>query len=198
MTIFFARFDNAIHRHAAWNNPIFEAFRSAEKPWPGWKFIQVIGPDYLFVTKRFPSILSLLIARVTDEKLRSLLVGILHSELGSGDFRTAHYRLFENLLHIAGLSNYSTENVRASTKGLVDGLRKIYRDRPLLVALGAQYTLEAQAENMLTQLHEGFRDIEKNSGPLDFFKVHQVEEINHIAAMRPALRRRRRIRMKIH
>jgi pyrroloquinoline quinone (PQQ) biosynthesis protein C len=140
----------------------------------------------------FPSILSKLIARVKDEQLRFLLVGILYSELGSGEFESAHFMLFRKLLEQAGVHVANLQDVptREATRNLISGLYQIYEHDPFLVALGAQYILEAQADNMLTQIRDGFAKLDRLKGrPLQFFVVHSVEEPKHISAMRDCINR---------
>jgi pyrroloquinoline quinone (PQQ) biosynthesis protein C len=116
------------------------------------------------------------------------LVRILYEELGSGDFEKAHFQLFRSVLEKVEAGDIKEERRqrKRETLALVDGLAEIYRDRELFVALGAQYALEFQAENMLNQLHEGFSKVIRD-GELEFFQVHWTQEVGHIQAMRECL-----------
>jgi pyrroloquinoline quinone (PQQ) biosynthesis protein C len=184
----FLRIDETIRRSKAWDNPLFQEFRSPQLRWPGWPIARVVGPEYFYVTRTFPKILSILVARVDSEQLRAYLVRILYEELGSGDLKNAHFQLFRSVLEKAGADHIEGKRRqrKRETLALVDGLTKIYRDRELSVALGAQYALEFQAENMLSQLYEGFSKVIRDRR-LEFFEVHWTQEVGHIQTMRECL-----------
>ena len=76
------------------------------------------------------------------------------------------------------------------TRELVDELARIYAREDLPYALGAQFALETQADNMLIQLGTGFSVFERwNQLRLkkNFFEVHREEEPEHFAAMRKCI-----------
>ncbi|MDO9708035.1 iron-containing redox enzyme family protein [Paracraurococcus lichenis] len=182
-----------IARSRAWSNPVFE--RSRRGPW-SCEDARVIGFEYLAFTAAFPKMLSALCARVDDDGMRALLVEILHSELGSGNPENAHARLFVRLLascldaqEVTRALAERPQGRLPSTRDFLRGLQALYAEAPLSRALGAQYALEFQADNMLESLSRGFHAMRLDERNLEFFRVHEVEEKDHIRLMQIALQR---------
>jgi len=148
-----------------------------------------VSLEYLAFTSRFPDILSRLVGRV-DGALMFWLVQILYSELGSGDETRSHDRLFRQLCFDIGLREEDIIDhvVLESTAQLNRELLKLYDSGALWAAIGAQFALEIQADNMLRELRTAFEVVDYPGhsirGGIPFFEVHECEEPEHIVAMK--------------
>jgi pyrroloquinoline quinone (PQQ) biosynthesis protein C len=152
----------------ATNNKFFQLSTS------GWSTADVamFGPQYLYVTREFPSILSKLAGRVPDHRMLALLADVLSSELGRTREPT-HAKLFEDLLRAAGLKLFMEEmQAKEYTKEFLTRMTEVYVDNLLPVSLGAQFALEAQAKNMLVGLRAGFLSMGLSKKAMDFFAIH--------------------------
>lgn len=168
--------------HHAHKNEFFASV-SKNGPW-STEQVSVIGPQYYFFTKHFPKSLSKLIARTSSDKTRNLLVQILYSELGGNDYEAAHHTLFYQALSSKGIEDkvIFTTPPFDETHSLVEGIDNLFAQEPLLMGLGAEYALEIHADPMIEGLKNGFNGVN-----LQFFRVHAVDEPQHIINVRECL-----------
>lgn len=169
--------------HKAHNNAFFDAIKNKKTSW-NKKQLSIIGPQYYHFTSNFPKSLSKLVARVSSDKTRNLLVQILYSELGGRKYKKAHHQLFYKALSTAGVEQSIIEHTEIfkETTALVLGIDKLFSDAPLPSGLGAEYALEVHANPMIAGLCDGFDGVD-----LEFFKVHAVDEPRHIINVRECL-----------
>lgn len=173
-----------IESSPAWKNDTFSRMENGLE----LQSLRRLSLEYLHFTESFPDILSRLICRV-DGELMFWLVQILHSELGNGVEADSHDRLFRRLCLDIGVSK--SDLIQGpkldSTKKFVHSLRELYGKGPLWQAIGAQFALEYQADNMLRKLRDAYQILESDtkaeSEGIHFFKVHEDEEPEHVAAM---------------
>jgi pyrroloquinoline quinone (PQQ) biosynthesis protein C len=113
------------------------------------------------------------------------LVDILHSELGGGNSAGAHARLFANLLTSAGVpcDVLHAGATLTTTKHFLASLKHLYVRSHLLASIGAQYALEFQADHMLRMLGRGFDQMHLPYESLEFFRIHEDDEQDHIQCM---------------
>ena len=173
----------------AWDNSFFQLateLRRSSVP-AKTEVLQIVCNQYLYFTENFPDILCSLAARTRDNEIRALLISILYSELGGENYARAHPRLFRDCMKSVQLEipKAYTNILTPSTTKLVRELRELYAERPINIAIGAQFMLEAQADNMLRRLKELFHF------PLTvddtFFTAHETDEILHDEAMQRVL-----------
>lgn len=168
----------------AWNNAAFVKFESGLD----LENLRFISREYLFFTEAFPDILGKLIGRV-DGGMKFWLVQIIYSELGTGKEAESHSRLFQRLCGDVGLVKHQLVGgpALASTRKFLKDLASLYEHGDIWRAIGCQYALEFQADNMLRQLRKAYRILDQhNSSRSDgmyFFDIHEKEEPGHIAAM---------------
>jgi pyrroloquinoline quinone (PQQ) biosynthesis protein C len=191
MTATLASLDDMLRESQAYENRFFQISRNNQVKWDK-RHLNVFGPEYYHFTRKFPEILCGLAHRDLGEKIRHWLVTILYSEMGRENYDAAHSKLFEKLLLSAGLRDFeiNRENHFEETDKLVNQLKVIYLNAPLPFALGAQYMLEAQADNMLKQFYCAFvRLVDNNfaNDKPDFFTIHETDELQHQIAMRDCL-----------
>lgn len=178
--------DELIRSHEAWSNGFF-AYAATGPKWTS-SDLAAFGWEYFWFTKAFPGILTQLAARVDDDYLRGFLIEIIYSELGKENRQRMHSELYRRLL--SDTPQPPDQGPRLPTTiQLIDGLNELYTSAPLPVALGAQYALERQAENMLQRFHVGFERAGATDFQREFFAVHEVDEPDHITAMQGALSR---------
>jgi pyrroloquinoline quinone (PQQ) biosynthesis protein C len=185
----FGSLDEFILSHEACENDFFVYARRET-----WSLEQVasFGAEYYYFTKSFPQTLAILIQRAFDEDSRFSLTKILYSELGSGERDQMHFRLFRRTLVALGLSPSDIESGprHTETRDLVDGLRRLYDDKELVRAFGAQYALERQADTMIRKMYEGFKKFTQlTRADFEFFELHLVEEPEHYECMRDCVER---------
>jgi pyrroloquinoline-quinone synthase len=155
---------------------------------PPWSLAQVkiVAPDYFAFVRHFPRCLARLIGNVDDEPSRIYLTSILHEELGEGNPERVHHRLFSNLLTNLGLSLEDIDSqTNRETERHRNELERLYGHNDILVALGAQYALEKQAQRMLGGVRRGFSHVLVREE--EYFTVHERQEPEHHQRMMECL-----------
>lgn len=66
--------------------------------------IKKVCIQYRYFVERYPTFLGLLVAKLPDGELRSLMAEILAEELGSGNFKGAHIVWYDNFLRSLGIT----------------------------------------------------------------------------------------------
>lgn len=72
--------------------------------------LQQICLQYRYFTQDFPDNLGILISKLPQGEFKSLLGEILHEELGEGDTKGAHLRLYDQFLLSIGIDEAELEN----------------------------------------------------------------------------------------
>lgn len=185
----FKEVEERIKSHPAVNNDFFQ--RAKSQPWTQKELCSFASEYYAWV-RLFPRMLATLIGQTTDYELLAYLSSILSSELGYGRPDYAHYHLLEDALKRVGVKRecLSSGPKEQFTKKFLAELSGLYESKgsEYQIALGAQYALEVQADKMLRQLGDGFRDLLScNVGDIAYFQVHLNDEPEHARAMRHAV-----------
>jgi heme oxygenase-like protein len=85
--------------------------------------------QYRFFTIYYTTDLAILIARLSDGKLRSFLAELLFDELGRGNPLEAHPRLYDDFLRSIGVTDQDLDNLALSANiGLLETVRKSLAD----------------------------------------------------------------------
>ncbi len=134
------------------------------------------------LSQHFPRRLAAVVARVTDERIRSLLAKQLDEELGEGDYTKAHLVLFDDML--AGLSAYKPAHVDAldfeAGRVLEAQLEVPYADADGHVGVGAAMVIEVFGKQVDRFVADQFRrQREVAPDTLTWLHLHENLELEH-------------------
>jgi DMATS type aromatic prenyltransferase len=134
------------------------------------------------LSQHFPRRLAAVVARVTDERIRSLLAKQLDEELGEGDYTRAHLVLFDQLL--AGLQSFRPLHVDdvdlEPGRVLADRLEVPYSDPDGNVGVGASMVIEIFGKQVDRFVADQFR--RQSIVPdvvLTWLHLHERLELTH-------------------
>jgi DMATS type aromatic prenyltransferase len=174
------------------DHPLFR--RLAREPAAVAPVVTILANNWVAVGDRFPRWLAALVARVEDDRVRSVLAKQLDDELGHGDPTRAHRVLFQRML--ADLEPYAPAGDRARWlepgRRFAQGLAHNYLDKPELEAIGGTLVAEVygkQVDQALGGLLRRQRDVDPAS--LTWLVLHETLEEEHanesleLAAMTP-------------
>jgi DMATS type aromatic prenyltransferase len=132
------------------------------------------------LSQHFPRRLAAVIARVTDERIRSLLARQLDQELGEGDYTKAHLVLFDQLL--ASLAPHQPALVDAVDLEpghvLAERLEVPYSDPDGHVGVGAAMVIEGFGKQVDRFVADQFRRQTEVPVPL-WLQLHEELELGH-------------------
>jgi DMATS type aromatic prenyltransferase len=134
------------------------------------------------LSQHFPRRLAAVVARVTDERIRSLLAKQLDEELGEGDYTKAHIILFDDML--AGLSAYKPATVDAldyeAGRVLEQQLEVPYADPDGHVGVGAAMVIEVFGKQVDRFVADQFRRQQAVApDTLTWLHLHENLELEH-------------------
>jgi hypothetical protein len=93
--------------------------------------------QYRFFTTYYTTDLAILIARLTDGRIRSFLAELLFDELGRGDPLDAHPRLYDDFLRSIGVTHPNLDSLALRANiGLLDAARQSLTDSNTSTAYG--------------------------------------------------------------
>jgi DMATS type aromatic prenyltransferase len=134
------------------------------------------------LSQHFPRRLAAVVARVTDERIRSLLAKQLDEELGEGDYTKAHLVLFDDML--AGLVAYKPAQVDLldfeAGRLLEQQLEVPYADPDGHVGVGAAMVIEVFGKQVDRFVADQFRR-QRAVAPetLTWLHLHESLELEH-------------------
>jgi DMATS type aromatic prenyltransferase len=134
------------------------------------------------LSQHFPRRLAAVVARVTDERIRSILAKQLAEELGNGDYHCAHLVLFDRLL--TGLERYRPATVDALDlepgRVLEQRLEPPYSDPDGYVGIGAAMVIEIFGKQVDGFVAAQFRrQAEVPDQVLTWLHLHENLELEH-------------------
>jgi pyrroloquinoline quinone (PQQ) biosynthesis protein C len=142
----------------------------------------ILANNWVAVGDRFPRWLAALVARVDDDRVRSILAKQLDDELGHGDPTKAHRVLFQRML--ADLEPYAAPGDRtalmAPGRRFAQGLAHSYLEKPQLEAIGGTLIAEVygkQVDQVIGSLLRRQRDVDPES--LTWLVLHETLEEAH-------------------
>ncbi|MGN6110330.1 MAG: iron-containing redox enzyme family protein [Kofleriaceae bacterium] len=158
-------------------------FRRLAREKPAIAPVQVILlNNWVGIGDHFPRWLAHLVARISDDRVRSVLAKQLDDELGHGDPDQAHRVLFQKML--ADLEPYAPPGDRhaltAPGRRLAEGLARNYLEYPELEAIGGTLIAEIygkQVDQALGDLLRRQRDLDPAS--LTWLVLHETLEVEH-------------------
>ncbi|MBO3461072.1 iron-containing redox enzyme family protein [Aetokthonos hydrillicola Thurmond2011] len=157
--------------------------------------LQRICLQYRYFTKEFPNNLGILIAKLPYGKLKSLLAEILAEELGEGEEKKAHLKLWDNFLISIGISDSVFESsINSENKALLEEIKQLTISQSPAYAVGlcgmggeclCQIYLSTMYKNLIQNPY-----IQDNKANIDweFWKFHVGEaDIIHRQLVRQAI-----------
>lgn len=162
-------------------HPLFQRLeREPPAIYPLWA---ILANNWVAVGDRFPRWLSGLVARVDDDRVRSILAKQLDDELGHGDPAQAHRVLFQRML--ADLEPHAPPGDRSALlapgRRFAQGLAHSYLEKPQLEALGGTLIAEVygkQVDQAVGALLRRQRDVDPES--LTWLVLHETLEEAHV------------------
>ena len=162
------------------DHPLFR--RLADEPPAVAPLWTILANNFVAVGDRFPRWLASLVARVDDDRMRSILAKQLNDELGDGDPTRAHRVLFQTML--ADLEPYAPAGDRdallAPGRRFAEDLARNYLERPALEAIGGTLVAEVfgkQVDQSVGALLRRQRDLDP--GSLTWLVLHETLEEDH-------------------
>jgi len=162
------------------DHPLFR--RLAREPAAIAPLWTILANNWVAVGDRFPRWLAALVARVDDDRVRSVLAKQLDDELGHGDPDRAHRVLFQRML--ADLEPYAPAGDRASLlapgRRFAEGLAHNYLQRPELEAIGGTLVAEVygkQVDQAVGNLLRRQREVDPAA--LTWLVLHETLEEDH-------------------
>lgn len=145
-----------------------------------WK---LIANAELGIVRDFSRRLAQVTARVTDDRIRSILAHQLNDELGHGQFDRAHSQLFQALLR--GLTPFRPANVDehavlAPGRVLTVALEEIYATHDPYEGVGAAIVIEIFGKQVDTTVGDEFRrQHQVDPKSLEWLNLHEELEQDH-------------------
>ncbi len=159
------------------------------------KSLQQICLQYRYFTKEFPSNLGILIAKLPYGKLKSLLAEILSEELGEGDERRTHLKLWDDFLISIGISDSVFESsIYSDNIALLEEIKQLTTNQSFAYGVGlCGMGGECLCQIYLSTMHKNLIQnpyIKENKANIDweFWKFHVGEaDIIHRQLVRQAI-----------
>jgi DMATS type aromatic prenyltransferase len=133
------------------------------------------------VVPHFTRWLANIIARLEDERIRSILAKQLNEELGNGNVDHTHRKLFELLM--IGIDDWRiesfTDEMLIPGKKFSTQLEAIYLDSNPYVGAGAVTLMEIHAKQFDLCVGEQFRKTKVNMSVIKWLTLHEELEIDH-------------------
>jgi DMATS type aromatic prenyltransferase len=134
------------------------------------------------LSRHFPRRLASVVARIDDERVRSILAKQLNEELGDGDYTKAHLLLMNDLVN--GLARYRPAGVGdehlAPGRELEERLEAPYADPEPYVGLGAAILIELYGKQVDRYIGDEFRRQREVAGDvLTWLTLHETLELEH-------------------
>jgi DMATS type aromatic prenyltransferase len=144
-----------------------------------WLLLMNIRETSTHFTRRLIDI----IARVDDNRIRSILVKQLNDELGNGDIKAIHIDLYEQLM--AGIESWRiesfTEEMTILGTEISQRLEEIYSDPDPYVGVGASLVSEIYAKQFDFWLADRLRETGIERSVVAWASVHEELEVLHAA-----------------
>ncbi len=164
------------------SHPLFQ--RLAREPAAVAPVWTILANNWVGIGDRFPRWLAGLVARVEDDRVRSVLAKQLDDELGHGDPTQAHRLLFQRMLH--DLEPFAAAGDRealfAPGRRLAVELARNYLEKPELEAIGGTLVAEVygkQVDQALGAVLRRQHDVDPSK--LTWLVLHETLEEDHAA-----------------
>jgi pyrroloquinoline quinone (PQQ) biosynthesis protein C len=148
------------------------------------KLWKLMANAQIGIVAGFSRRLAQVVARVTDERVRSILARQLNDELGGGNYDRAHSQLFGKL--VLGLERWKPDTIDDAllTPGaaLSDALEAIYMSNDPWEGVGATMVIEIFGRQVDQFFGDEFRrQMEVDPKSLEWLTMHEELEVDHSA-----------------
>lgn len=158
--------------------------RIRREPVDLYKLWKLMANAQIGIVAGFSRRLAQVVARVTDERVRSILARQLNDELGGGNYDKAHSQLFGKL--VMGLERWKpsqlTDALFAPGATLSDALEAIYMSDDPWEGVGATMVIEIFGRQVDQFFGDEFRrQMEVDPKSLEWLTMHEELEVDHSA-----------------
>lgn len=158
--------------------------RLRREPVDLFKLWKLMANAQIGIVRDFSRRLAQVVARVTDDRVRSILAHQLNDELGGGNYDRAHSQLFAKL--VMGLERWKPAVVDDALfepgAGLSDALEAIYTSPDPWEGVGATMVIEIFGKQVDQFLGDEFRrQMEVDPKSLEWLTMHEELEVGHSA-----------------
>ena len=180
---------NFVLAHGAINNSYLDRFKQGDLTDAD---LEEFATEFYNFARFFPQILVSQLVNTEDEQVADELTKVLYSELGDGQTRNRHERLYRDFLRSVGIDVHRAMSrpMLPSTRAYIEGMERLYRDACHAKALGASFGLENMATTMWDHLIPGLTHLKTTRYPrmdLTYFTFHRQLESTHEEAMAQAM-----------
>jgi DMATS type aromatic prenyltransferase len=158
--------------------------RLRREPVDLYKLWKLMANAQIGIVADFSRRLAQVVARVTDDRVRSILAHQLNDELGGGNYDRAHSQLFSKL--VMGLDRWKPATIDdalfAPGAGLSDALEAVYTSTDPWEGVGATMVIEIFGKQVDQFLGDEFRrQMEVDPKSLEWLTMHEELEVGHSA-----------------
>ncbi|HET7538893.1 MAG TPA: tryptophan dimethylallyltransferase family protein [Polyangiaceae bacterium] len=158
--------------------------RLRREPVDLYKLWKLMKNAQIGIINGFSRRLSQVVAKVDDDRIRSILAHQLNDELGNGQFERAHSQLFGKL--VAGLDRWKADVVDEALlkpgQNLSRGLEEIYFTSDAFEGVGATMVIEIFGRQVDMFFGDEFRrQKEVDPKSLEWLNMHEELEVEHSA-----------------
>jgi DMATS type aromatic prenyltransferase len=158
--------------------------RIRREPVDLFKLWKLMANAQIGIVAGFSRRLAQVVARVTDERVRSILARQLNDELGGGNYDRAHSQLFGKL--VMGLERWRPATIDdalfAPGATLSDALEAIYMSEDPWEGVGATMVIEIFGRQVDQFFGDEFRrQMEVDPKSLEWLTMHEELEVDHSA-----------------
>jgi pyrroloquinoline quinone (PQQ) biosynthesis protein C len=143
---------------------------------------QILYSECFYFFQHLPFYIAGMANQTRDEMvLRELILNVL-DEVGNGTtVTTTHSVIFRGFLERIGITpeDIAKYHCLPTTTALNDGIRKLYTERPIIVALGALYADETMSATMVSKINEGLKTDGYDEQTRHFWMLHMDAEVGH-------------------
>lgn len=186
---FYQEMRHFVLAHGAVNNSYLDRFQTGDLTDAD---LEEFATEFYNFARFFPQILVSQLVNTEDEQVADELTKVLYSELGDGQTRNRHERLYRDFLRSVGIDVHRAMSrpMLPSTRAYIEGMERLYRDTCHAKALGASFGLENMAITMWDHLIPGLTRLRSTRYPrmdLTYFTFHRQLESTHEEAMAQAM-----------
>lgn len=167
--------EDLVRAHRAVEHPFLNAYRvqgaAAEAE-------RLIYSECYYYFRHLPFYIPGIVLKTRDENiLREVLLTVLDEVTDE----PTHSGLYLDFMERIGLDREALEAYRplASTKAMEEGVRRLYVEDPLLIALGALFADETMSGIMVSKLNQGLEASCRDEATRYFWILHVTAEVGH-------------------
>lgn len=178
-----------VESHPGVNHPLLG--RVGQVPFTVQDF-KILGLQHFALVGQFCNYLEHLLLSAPDSEAKSWLAKVLVDEYGEGSDGKDHTTLYREYLHVCGATDAEIDatEVHPAVTGFIDEHRRLTRQAPFLVGLGAVGPGHEWAiPKMFPPIVKGLRRAGVAEDGISYFTLHLEQDIDHGLWLEEALLR---------